>query len=247
MAKSPSPAPPLPPHWFQILLSLADRDLHGLAIMNDVLERTGGRMRLWPAMLYRNLARLVSEELVSEIDAPPDADPRGGRPQVLSNHRARAPGLRRGGPEAGRVRRRRTAQESDQGLNRVTTRVPGGPRAVCICCQQRGGGGMAQELLQPFSRAASVSARDAKDGLSLPVTSVRTLDEVVATCRGPATLQRGADCSVCAPGAAAGGPGDRRCSRHVDLASHAGELGVRMALGAQTPTSICCAWCCARA
>ena len=87
MAKSPPATPPLPPHWFQILLSLADRDLHGLAIMNDVLERTDGRMRLWPAMLYRNLARLVSEELVSEIDAPADADPRGGRPGSIESPR----------------------------------------------------------------------------------------------------------------------------------------------------------------
>jgi hypothetical protein len=51
------PVAPLEPHWFQILLALADRDLHGLAIMNDVLERTGGRMRLWPGMLYRALGR----------------------------------------------------------------------------------------------------------------------------------------------------------------------------------------------
>lgn len=74
-------APPLPPHWFQILLSLADQDLHGLGIMNDVLERTGGRMRLWPAMLYRNLGRLVEAELVTEIDVPRDAEPGGGRPR----------------------------------------------------------------------------------------------------------------------------------------------------------------------
>ena len=46
MSARTSPAPvPLEPHWFQILLAVADRDLHGLAIMNDVLERTGGRMR----------------------------------------------------------------------------------------------------------------------------------------------------------------------------------------------------------
>jgi hypothetical protein len=38
----------LPAHWFQILLALADRDLHGLGVMNDVLERTEGQMRLWP-------------------------------------------------------------------------------------------------------------------------------------------------------------------------------------------------------
>ena len=73
--------PPLEPHWFQILLALADHPLHGLGIMNEVLERTGGRMRLWPGMLYRNLARLEADGLVVEIDAPPDAEPGGGRPR----------------------------------------------------------------------------------------------------------------------------------------------------------------------
>jgi DNA-binding PadR family transcriptional regulator len=81
LQKSRTEPPSLPPHWFQILLSLADRDLHGVAIMNDVLERTNGQMRLWPAMLYRNLSRLTDEELVSEIEAPPGADLRGGRPR----------------------------------------------------------------------------------------------------------------------------------------------------------------------
>ena len=81
MPRATSEAVPLPPHWFQILLSLADQDLHGLAIMNDVLERTHGQMRLWPAMLYRNLARLSEQELVIEIEAPAGADPRGGRPR----------------------------------------------------------------------------------------------------------------------------------------------------------------------
>ena len=81
MKKSPAPTPLVPPHWFQILLALADRDLHGLAVMNDVLERTGGRMRLWPGMLYRNLSRLVADGLVVEIDAPEDAETGGGRPR----------------------------------------------------------------------------------------------------------------------------------------------------------------------
>ena len=75
--------PQLPPHWFQILLALADRDLHGLGVMNDVLERTGGQMRLWPGMLYRNLGRLVSVGLVAEIDAPKGAEPGGGRPRYF--------------------------------------------------------------------------------------------------------------------------------------------------------------------
>jgi DNA-binding PadR family transcriptional regulator len=73
--------PSLPAHRFQILLALADHDLHGLGIMNEVLERTGGSMRLWPAMLYRNLARLVEQELLVEIEAPRNAAAGGGRPR----------------------------------------------------------------------------------------------------------------------------------------------------------------------
>jgi DNA-binding PadR family transcriptional regulator len=82
MPKTKPPAP-LEPHWFQILLALADRDLHGLAIMNDVLERTGGRMRLWPGMLYRALGRLADIGLVAEIEPPDDAPRAGGRPRFF--------------------------------------------------------------------------------------------------------------------------------------------------------------------
>ena len=82
MTRPRHPEPPaLEPHWFQILLALADQDLHGLGIMNEVLERTGGRMRLWPAMLYRNLARLADLGLVAEVTPPPDARSGGGRPR----------------------------------------------------------------------------------------------------------------------------------------------------------------------
>ena len=77
------PAAPLEPHWFQILLTLADRDLHGLAIMHDVLDRTGGRTRLWPGMLYRALGRLADIGLVTEIEPPDDAPIAGGRPRFF--------------------------------------------------------------------------------------------------------------------------------------------------------------------
>jgi DNA-binding PadR family transcriptional regulator len=80
--QSPAPAP-LEPHWFQILLAIADRDLHGLAIMNDVLERTGGRMRLWPGMLYRALGRLADMNLVVEIETPDGTAAAGGRPRFF--------------------------------------------------------------------------------------------------------------------------------------------------------------------
>jgi DNA-binding PadR family transcriptional regulator len=75
------PTPPLSPHWFQILLAVADQDRHGLGIMNDVLERTDGAMKLWPGMLYRNLSRLVEEGLLIEVDAPAAAETGGGRPR----------------------------------------------------------------------------------------------------------------------------------------------------------------------
>ena len=39
---------PLSPQWFQILLALADHDLHGLAITKEVFDRTEGVMHLWP-------------------------------------------------------------------------------------------------------------------------------------------------------------------------------------------------------
>jgi DNA-binding PadR family transcriptional regulator len=73
--------PAIPPHWFQILLALADQDRHGLGVMNDVLERTDGSMKLWPGMLYRNLSKLVEAALVIEVDAPADAETGGGRPR----------------------------------------------------------------------------------------------------------------------------------------------------------------------
>lgn len=82
MPQTKAPAP-LEPHWFQILLALADRDLHGLAIMNDVLDRTGGRMRLWPGMLYRALGRLADIGLITEIEPPDDAPMAGGRPRFF--------------------------------------------------------------------------------------------------------------------------------------------------------------------
>jgi DNA-binding PadR family transcriptional regulator len=64
--------PPLKPQWFQILLALSAQDLHGYAIQRSVLDQTGGHMRLWPAMLYRSLAKLESEGLIVQTDSPED-------------------------------------------------------------------------------------------------------------------------------------------------------------------------------
>jgi DNA-binding PadR family transcriptional regulator len=62
----------LGPQVFQILLSLADRDLHGYAIIQDISERTDGRTRLTASTLYAALKRLLDQQLIEELDPPDD-------------------------------------------------------------------------------------------------------------------------------------------------------------------------------
>lgn len=72
------------PQWFQILLALADQDLHGLEIMNEVLARTDGTMHLWPGMLYGSLKAMADEGLVTETEPPADANAGGGKPRYYA-------------------------------------------------------------------------------------------------------------------------------------------------------------------
>jgi DNA-binding PadR family transcriptional regulator len=65
---------PLKPHWFHVLLSLSSGEQHGYGIMQEVLDRTAGKVRLWPATLYGTLKRLTEEDLIAESDARPSAD-----------------------------------------------------------------------------------------------------------------------------------------------------------------------------
>ena len=62
---------PLKPHWFHVLLSLADDDQHGYGIMQEVLDRTDGKVRLWPATLYGTLKRLMDCDLIEESGERP--------------------------------------------------------------------------------------------------------------------------------------------------------------------------------
>ena len=59
---------PLPSAAFQILLSLADDDLHGYGIMRQVEEQTNGRMRLGPGTLYSSIQAMLEEGLIEEIN-----------------------------------------------------------------------------------------------------------------------------------------------------------------------------------
>jgi DNA-binding PadR family transcriptional regulator len=59
---------PLPAAAFQILLSLAGEELHGYAIMRQVEEQSGGRIRLGPGTLYSSIQALLEEGLIEEVD-----------------------------------------------------------------------------------------------------------------------------------------------------------------------------------
>lgn len=65
---------PLPRDTFQILVSLADRDRHGYSVMQDVLERTDGALRLSPSSLYASIRRLLKKELIEELTDRPDPE-----------------------------------------------------------------------------------------------------------------------------------------------------------------------------
>jgi len=65
---------PLKSQWFHIMLSLAGEEQHGYGIMQEVLERTAGKVRLWPATLYGSLKRLIEAELIEESDERPEPE-----------------------------------------------------------------------------------------------------------------------------------------------------------------------------
>ena len=65
---------PLTPGMFHILLALADKERHGYHIMQEVEERTEGKVRLGPGTLYGSIKRMLSEGLVEETDERPDPD-----------------------------------------------------------------------------------------------------------------------------------------------------------------------------
>jgi DNA-binding PadR family transcriptional regulator len=62
---------PLPPATFHILAAVADGELHGYAIMQDVAARTGGEIKLSAGTLYRSIQRMLEQGLIVETDERP--------------------------------------------------------------------------------------------------------------------------------------------------------------------------------
>ena len=72
MATITGPSPPLSPAVFAILLSLAEGEKHGYAIMKDALTPQGGTVRLGPGTLYGTLDRMMRDGLVEESGVSDD-------------------------------------------------------------------------------------------------------------------------------------------------------------------------------
>jgi DNA-binding PadR family transcriptional regulator len=65
---------PLSNAEFHILLSIADEDRHGYAIMQEVRRSTQGLIRLGPGTLYRSIQDLLRTGLIAESDRHPSVN-----------------------------------------------------------------------------------------------------------------------------------------------------------------------------
>ena len=62
---------PVAPAVFHILMALADEDRHGYGIIQEVLLRTSGDVRLSPGTLYRSIQRMLDDDLIVEVSERP--------------------------------------------------------------------------------------------------------------------------------------------------------------------------------
>jgi DNA-binding PadR family transcriptional regulator len=65
---------PLTPAMFNVLLTLADGDKHGYAILKEVEEQTDGEVQLSTGTLYGIIKRLLAEGLICELRTRPAAE-----------------------------------------------------------------------------------------------------------------------------------------------------------------------------
>ena len=72
--RDPATELPLTPALFHVLLSLADGEKHGYAILKEVEQRTDGGVSLSTGTLYGIIKRLLNDGLISELRARPSAN-----------------------------------------------------------------------------------------------------------------------------------------------------------------------------
>jgi DNA-binding PadR family transcriptional regulator len=102
---------------FHILMSLAEEERHGYAIIKDVEASTDGELRLSPGTLYRSIQRMLEEGLIVESNRRPA--------KALDDERRRYYRITPAGVAAARAELRRLAQlvrlGRERGLKPETT------------------------------------------------------------------------------------------------------------------------------
>lgn len=93
---------PLSQATFHILLAVAEEDLHGYAIIQEVAGRTGGQLKLSAGTLYRSIQRMVEQGLIVETQERPAPE--------LDDERRRYYRITAFGTEVARAETRRLTQ-----------------------------------------------------------------------------------------------------------------------------------------
>ena len=57
---------PLPPAALHILIALGEGEKHGYAVMQEVAERTGGKVQMSPGTLYGSIRKMLDDGLIEE-------------------------------------------------------------------------------------------------------------------------------------------------------------------------------------
>jgi DNA-binding PadR family transcriptional regulator len=73
-APEPAGRVTITPAVFQIMVALADGELHGYGIMQDVDRVTNGETKLGPGTLYRSIQRMLVDGLIEELDIALDSE-----------------------------------------------------------------------------------------------------------------------------------------------------------------------------
>ena len=114
---------PLTPAVFHILLALVDRERHGYGIMQEVSERTEGKVVLGPGTLYGTISRMLQAGYIEESGERSDSQLNDERRRY---YRITAKGRRAAATEARSLQEAnaaRAAAAAARGISRVESHL----------------------------------------------------------------------------------------------------------------------------
>ena len=63
---------PLPAASFHMLLCLSEGERHGYALKREIAQRTDGKLKLGPGVLYGHINKMLEQGLIEESEERPD-------------------------------------------------------------------------------------------------------------------------------------------------------------------------------